>query len=70
MQVLDITVLAEQLLQIFLTRLLMHVGDEYDPALDRAHGYSSGRGVLIGRGGFGAVAGRGAVDLHIVGGHG
>ena len=65
MQVLDLPVIAKHIMQIFLARLLMHVGDEDDPAFNRAHGYGSGGGVLVGCG-----AGRGAVDVHLVGSHG
>ena len=70
MQILNVPILAKQLLQILLARLLMYVGHEDDPAFDRAHGYGSGGGVLVGRGGFGSVAGRGAVNVHFGGRHG
>ena len=77
MQILNIAILAKQLLKILLARLLMDVGDEDDPAFDGAHGHGAGGGRLLVRGwGFGgstrAVAGRrrGAVDVHFGGGHG
>ena len=79
MQILDVAKLAKHFLEVLLTRLLMDVGDEDDPAFDGAHGHGSSEGVLVRcGGGFGAVvvvvvvvAGRrGGVDVHFVGCHG
>jgi hypothetical protein len=71
-QVLDGAVLAKHVLQVLLGRLLMHVGDDDDPALDGTHGGRAGLGARVAglgvrRRGF-LLLGR--VDVHLRVGHG
>lgn len=71
MQILDLAVLTEQVLDIFLARFLVYVRDNDDPALDTANG----DGVLGGArvmvcGGFGVHGRVRRVDVHFGVGHG
>lgn len=49
-EVLDLSVFAKELLQVFLARFFVDVGDEDDPAFDGANGHSASRGTRVGGG--------------------
>ena len=73
-QVLDLAVLAKQLLEVFFAGFFVHVGHEDDPAFDGAHGDGAGRGTRFARrglsgGAIGGVGGRLRVDVHFIGSH-
>jgi hypothetical protein len=71
-QVLDGAELAKHVLQVLLGRLLMHVGDDDDPALDGTHGGCAGLGARVA--GLGVrrrgLLLLGRVDVHLRVGHG
>jgi hypothetical protein len=71
-QVLDGAELAKDVLQVLLGRLLVHVGDDDDPAFDGAHGCCARvgarfTGVAVGGGLGGGLGGR--VNVHFGVGH-
>jgi hypothetical protein len=74
-QVLDGAVLAKHVLQVLLGGLLVHVGDNDDPALDGAHGGCAGVGARIAGLGvrrrlLGLLGLLRRVDVHLGVGHG
>jgi hypothetical protein len=69
-EVLDLAVVAKLILQGLLVGLLVHIGDHYDPALDRTDGCGICVRLHVPNLGLGGLGGAGLVHLHLNVGHG